>query len=163
MVHKCLSHFHNRLGLGICGLDFLSILLDLPLTRETEQFCKTSIFEWIKLTQTPILLKYQMTFFSGIVNFIIQEFKFLQNCSFFVTWFLWWEVNLRGFKGKIMQKFPTWVATKTDSHCVHSCRRQIKCKKGQKKPFYDSHILMIFSVRAWTCNNRRKNNRKKVS
>lgn len=43
-----------------------------------------------------------------------------------------------------------WVATKTDSHCVHSCGGQIKCKKGQKKPFYDRHILMIFSVRDWT-------------
>jgi hypothetical protein len=82
--------FMFQFGLNFSVLNFLSILSDLPLTREngTWAFLQNFNFRIIKLTKTPILEidKWQMTLFVQLYITIIEELKYwrievLQTCS----------------------------------------------------------------------------------
>ena len=94
--HYCFNKNISILGPGICGLEFLWILSNFPITRETETNVYSSILQkfnfWmIKLTKTPNLPNFQVPNCTSI-NFITQKLK---SKHLVCLSFLWWQVFLR--------------------------------------------------------------------
>ena len=88
MVHKCYCHFHNRLGLGICGLFFPSLISDLYIARKADPkklsnfakvsndlfFCNCKCYQSrIKVLQNCLAFSFLDSFFCERKSEIIER------------------------------------------------------------------------------------------